>query len=66
MFNLDSFNTYRQMTAGKPLTAEEARVKAELLANRGIVKAIGMRMLTDDQKGNDLLGYMLLAGGHTI
>lgn len=60
----DNFDRYRVIYGNKPLTSEEKNISEALLHNEMITKAIGMKMLTDSNKNNDLLGYMLLAGGH--
>ena len=60
----DSFDRYRMVYGNRPLNKEEKNISEALLHNQMITKAIGMKMLTDDNKNNDLLGYMLLAGGH--
>lgn len=60
----DSFDRYRLIYGNKPVNSEERNISKALLQNEMITKAIGMKMLTDGNKNNDLLGYMLLAGGH--
>ncbi len=60
----DSFDRYRMIYGNRPVSSEERNISKALLQNEMITKAIGMKMLTDGNKNNDLLGYMLLAGGH--
>lgn len=58
---LDSFNPYRQKFGMKPVTEEEEKISKALLRNSIIAKSIGAKMLTDKDKGNNFLGYLLMA-----
>ena len=58
------FDRYRTSLGSKPITDFERRtILNPLLQDSTITKMIGLKMITDGNADNNLLGLMLAAGG---